>query len=62
MWPYASVPVLVSIYQPSAEIYPEESEVGYRPAVPRDMMTQMVTTYSPRFDGNPLPGPFSLWL
>lgn len=62
LWPYATIPIAAASASACGKIVDEELEVGYAPAVPREMMSQMVHTCAPIFDGGALPASFSLWM
>lgn len=61
-WPYDTIPIRAAPAVPRGRIVDEELETGFAPAVPREMMGQMVHTWTPIFDGSPLPPSFSLWM
>lgn len=62
LWPYATAPITAAPTYATGRVLDEEMEAGYTPAVPSQMMDQMIGIYAPSFDGGPLPGPFSLWM
>lgn len=62
LWPYATVSVAATPERTAGIIVGEELEVGYSPAVPKDMIVQMVRTWAPTFEGETPPKAFSLWM
>lgn len=61
-WPFDAMPITAAPAIPRGRIVDEELETGFAPAVPRETMGQMIRTWTPAFDGTPLPASFSLWM
>lgn len=62
LWPSEAVPINATPVHPTGPIVNEELEAGYLPAVPKEMIVQMVRTWASTFEGATLPAAFSLWM
>ncbi|KAF8319985.1 hypothetical protein DL93DRAFT_1919289 [Clavulina sp. PMI_390] len=60
MWPYPAGPLVHRPHQ-KAELFPEETDVGYLPAAPTKAIAQ-ISTCEPKVDDRPVSAEFSLWL
>lgn len=62
LWPFTTNPITAAPVHNSGKVTDEELEAGFAPSIPRDAAGQMIKTYTPSFDGRPLPTPLSLWM
>lgn len=58
-WPHDTIPITAAPVIPWGKVVDEELEIGFSPTIARETIGQIVRTWSPDFDGRPLPVLFS---